>query len=282
MDSEVIVVKAEADFYSSLEVCPNDVFVKTRGIRKFKEDNVTFLAISRKIIDPASLFYRYLEHVQSKQVFGSINPLFQTSTLNYEGEKLVGLNHFTTRLLLTFFEVQMALGFSGDLYYQHQAAIEHILQGKQDRLLTNYYHPFNHEDNAGIHYVLNKDGLPGYSAEDWDTFLKYSAASIQAAFQISPADFGETIQGMERKIQDYIGLVSEPYLRTGILNVSPVRHLGILIYEILYFKSSADFHLIPNPRTGKPMKYIPLIDCLLDMPYRNGGLIVFQSTCAGK
>lgn len=149
-------------------------------------------------------------------------------------------------------------------------------------MTTNYYHPFTHEDNVGIHYILNRDGQPGYSIEDWQNFISYAETSMRAACRVSASDFGGNELGLEKKIRDYRELVSNPYLKSGILNNPPIRHLGILIHEVLFLKGSPESQFVPNPRTGQPMSYIPLMDCLLDMPYRPGTLVVFQSTCAGK
>ncbi len=281
-DPESVVVKAESYFYSSLEICPQVVFRETMGIQKHKEGNSTFLAISKDILNPGSLFYKYLMIEKSREIFGLINPLFRDSTLKYKNGNLVGVNHFNTRLLLAFFEVQMSLGFSGPLYEKHKTSLENIIRGKQEHLSTNYYHPIAHEDNAGIHYVLNKDGKGGYDSKDWDNFNKYFESSIKAAFRISPVDFGETQEGIERKMQEFTDLVSNPYKETGFINIPPIRHLGILINEVLYLKGSKNSCIINNPVTAKPMKYIPLVDCLLDMPYKKGSIIVFQSTCGDK
>jgi hypothetical protein len=77
-------------------------------------------------------------------------------------------------------------------------------------------------------------------------------------------------------------LVSDQYLVNGILNSPPIRHLGTLVYEVLYLKGGKSDRLLTNPRNGQPMPYIPLLDCLLDMPYPSGTMVVFQSTCGGK
>jgi len=40
--------------------------------------------------------------------------------------------------------------------------------------------------------------------------------------------------------------------------------------------------MVPNPAGGESIRYIPLVDCHLDMPIRENSMIVFQSTCADK
>jgi len=281
-NSPSILVKAEADFYAALETCPADILARTRGIRKYREDSALYLEITPAILDPESLFVRYLKLPAIRDVFGAHNPLFTTSTLEYQGENPLRLNHFNTRLLLAFFEVQLALGFSGESFRRHQLDLENLLQGKPARLVTNYYHPFTHEDNVGIHYVLHPDGRPGYSNSDWQNFIQYAQNGMRAAFKVSPDDFGGNEDGLERKLREFCELVSDPYLKTGILNNPPIRHLGILIQEVLFLKGGLQAHYVSNPRTGRPMEYLPLMDCLLDMPYRSGSMVIFQSTCAGK
>jgi hypothetical protein len=40
--------------------------------------------------------------------------------------------------------------------------------------------------------------------------------------------------------------------------------------------------MVLNPASGDGTRRIPLVDCLLDMPFRENSMIVFQSTCADK
>ncbi len=240
------------------------------------------MEVSSSILEPTSRFVNYLALPSSQKVFGIHNLLFDDSAVDYSGITPVKLNHFTTRLLLAFFEVQLALGFSGSAFRRHQQDMESLMQGSPVRLTANYYHPFTHEDNVGIHYVLNREGQSGYSIEDWQNFIQYSQSSMQAAFQVSPEDFGATESGLHRKQLKYRELVSDAYLATGILNNPPIRHLGILIHEVLSYKGGPAACFVPNPRSTQSMKYIPLMDCLLDMPYQPGTLVIFQSTCAGK
>ena len=277
-----VLVKAEADFFAALETCPTEILSAEKGICRYREGNALYLEVTSSILDSTSRFGQYLALPSSQKVFGFHNPLFADTAVKYVGNIPVKLNHFNTRLLLAFFEVQLALGFTGSVLRRHLQDLDSCLQGSQVRLMTNYYHPFTHEDNVGIHYVLNHAGRPGYSSQDWQNFIQYSQTSMQAAFQVSPSDFGATESGLHRKQQEYRQLVSDAYLATGILNNPPIRHLGILIHEVLSYKGGPAACFVPNPRSRQPMKYIPFMDCLLDMPYQPGTLIIFQSICAGK
>jgi len=40
-----------------------------------------------------------------------------------------------------------------------------------------------------MHYVLSLDIHGGYEEENWNNFIKYCATSMQAVYQVSPADF---------------------------------------------------------------------------------------------
>jgi hypothetical protein len=277
-----VTVKAESNFYAALEECPPRVLSETRGIDKYREEGATFLKISGDILDPASIFYRYLATPPCRNVFGERNPLYSRAALAYERDQPIGINYFCTRLLLAFMEVQLALGFSGSNYERHKTALENRMRGEQPALTTNYYHPFTHEDNAGIHYVLNMDGRGGYAPQDWEHFMAYLESSVRVAFTISPVNFGDTPTGLENKLAEYREIISTPYLETGIIKMPAIRHLGILTYDVLYGKGSAADQMVPNPAGGESMRYIPLVDCLLDMPFRENSLIVFQSTCADK
>ncbi len=279
---DFVTVKAESNFYAALEECPPRVLNETRGVDKFREEGATFLKISGDILDPASIFYRYLATPPCRKVFGERNPLYPRATLAYEEDRPAGIHHFCTRLLLAFMEVQLALGFSGSHYERHKTALESRIRGEQTALATNYYHPFTHEDNAGIHYVLNADGRGGYDPQDWEHLMAYLESSVRAAFRISPINFGNTPQGLASKLAEYREIISTPYLETGIIKMPAIRHLGILAYDVLYGEGTAADRMVPNPAGGESMCYIPLVDCLLDMPFRENSLIVFQSTCADK
>jgi hypothetical protein len=98
-----VVVKAEADFYAALETSPIEDWTRTRGIRKYREGSALYLEIAPAILDPTSLFVRYLNLKSSCKVFGKLNPLYSASILKYVGENPMRVNHFTTRLLLAFF-----------------------------------------------------------------------------------------------------------------------------------------------------------------------------------
>ncbi len=277
-----VTVKAESNFYAALEECPTRVLKETHGVEKYRSDGSTYLRISGDILDPASIFYRYLATPACRKVFGERNPLYPCVALSYEEDRPVGINHFCTRLLLAFMEVQLALGFSGSNYERHKTALENRIRGDQLPMTTNYYHPFTHEDNAGIHYVLNTDGQGGYAMQDWEHFMAYLESSVRIAFTISPVNFGDTPTGLENKLAEYREIISKPYRETGIVKIPAIRHLGILTWDILYGKGTETEQMVPNPAGGGKMSYIPLVDCLLDMPYREDSLIVFQATCADK
>ena len=277
-----ITVEAESNFYAALEECPPRVLKDSRGVEKYRESGSTFLRISNEILDPHSIFYRYLATPPCRKMFGERNPLYPRAALAYEEDRPVSINHFCTRLLLAYMEVQLALGFSGSHYERHKAALEGRIRGEQSPLITYYYHPFTHEDNAGIHYVLNADGRGGYAPQDWEHFLTYLESSVRTAFRISPINFGSTPQGLAAKLAEYREIISKPYLETGIIKIPAIRHLGILVYDILFGKGTPAEQMLPNPAGGESMRYIPLVDCLLDIPFRENSLIVFQSTCADK
>ncbi len=277
-----ITVKAESNFYAALEECLPRVLNESRGVEKYRSNGATYLRISDEILDPASIFYRYLVTPACRKVFGERNPLYPSAALAYGENRPVCVNHFCTRLLLAFMEVQLALGFSGSHYERHKAALESRIRGEQPAFTTNYYHPFTHEDNAGIHYVLNADGRGGYAPQNWEHFMVYLESSVRAAYAVSPVNFGNTAQSLENKLAEYREIISRPYRETGIIKIPAIRHLGILVYDILYGKGTAADQIVPNPAGGESMRYIPLVDCLLDMPFRENSLIVFQSTCADK
>jgi hypothetical protein len=140
-ENEQVTVKAESNFYSVLEECPNRAFMETRGAARYRKGGGSYLTITKEIIDPGSLFYRYLMTEKCREVFGTRNPLYPNATLAYESELLTGIHYFSTRLLLAFMEVQLALGFSGSLYDSYKAALESRMRGSAVPLTTNYYHP---------------------------------------------------------------------------------------------------------------------------------------------
>jgi hypothetical protein len=279
---DFVTVKAESNFYAALEECPPHILKESHGVEKYRESGAIFLRISGDILDPASIFYRYLATPACRKVFGERNPLYPRAALTYDEDRPMCVNHFCTRLLLAFMEVQLALGFSGSHYERHKTALESRIRGEQTALATNYYHPFTHEDNAGIHYVLNADGRGGYAPQDWEHLMAYLESSVRAAFRISPINFGNTPQGLAGKLAEYREIISRQYLETGIIKMPAIRHLGILTYDVLYGKGTATDQMVPNPANSGTMRYIPLVDCLLDMPFRENSLIVFQSTCADK
>lgn len=130
--------------------------------------------------------------------------------------------------------------------------------------------------------MLNVDGRGGYAPQDWEHFMAYLESSIQTAFAVSPVNFGGTTQSLAKKPAEYREIISRPYLETGIIKIPAIRHLGILVYDILFGKGTPAEQMLPNPAGGESLRYIPLVDCLLDIPFRKNSLIVFQSTCADK
>jgi hypothetical protein len=62
---------------------------------------------------------------------------------------------------------------------------------------------------------------------------------------------------LESKIAEYNDIISKPYLTSGMIKMPAIRHLGILIYDILYGKGTEADHLVPNPAGGGVMPYIP-------------------------
>jgi len=278
LDPECISIKAESAFYASLLECPESVFVESKGIQKRKIDNSTYLIISKNILS-SPLFYSYLSLEGSNKIFGTRNPIYDTSTLTYKEGVPIRINHFNTRLLLAFIEVQLGIGFTGSLFQVHKKQLENIIQGKSSKLQTNYYHPFKHEDNVGIHYILDPKGGHGYSNQNWDNYAKYFESSIEAAFKTSSEDFGFTHEGLIKQISEFKSLVITPYKESFKVNMPPIRRFGQLIYDTLFFKGSEDSCFIPNPIKNTKMMYIHLVDCILDMPYKNGAVVIFSSTC---
>ncbi|MFH1971282.1 MAG: hypothetical protein ABIJ05_02765 [Patescibacteria group bacterium] len=280
VENERVVIKSEGNFYASLLLCPSNIFENTRGIIKEKKDNSIYLTLSSDILNPDSLFYRYLSFEKSRKVFGTKNPLYKASTIVYEKEIPVKINHFNTRLLLAFLEVELAIGFEKTSLQEHQDAIKDILEGKPRQLkTTNYYHPFLHEDNIGYHYVQAVDGNGGYFERDWDNFLKYSINSIKSAYAIAPEDFGSSLKELNEKTESFLNLVSSDYQQIGKINSRAIRRFGHSIYETLYYKGSENSKYVLNPASNEKMAYIPLIDCLLDMPYKKDTIVTFQSGC---
>jgi len=184
--------------------------------------------------------------------------------------------------LLAFFEVQLALGFAGPAFHRHQKAIEDILAGKQSVLETNYYNPFTHQDNVGIHYVYGPEEMgSGYGQADWGKFLRYSEWAMRRAFALSPQDFGGTEEGLMRALAQYPGGVSDAHARDGSIPMFPIRHWTKIVSHIFQNKSSAN-RAISFPEMVGEAVYIPFVDCLLDMPYQRDAVIVFQSVCGSK
>ncbi|MFH1971621.1 MAG: hypothetical protein ABIJ05_04540 [Patescibacteria group bacterium] len=280
VENESVIIKSEGDFYASLLLCPSNIFENTRGIIKEKKDNSIYLTLSSDILNPNSLFYRYLCFEKSRKVFGTKNPLYESSTISYEKEIPVKINHFNTRLLLAFLEVELAIGFEKRPLREHRDAIKDILEGNPKQLrTTNYYHPFLHEDNIGFHYIQAVDGKGGYFERDWDNFIKYSINSNKSAYAIAPEDFGSSQKEFNEKINSFLNLVSSDYHQIGKINSRAIRRFGHSIYEILYYRGSENSKYVLNPTTNGKMAYIPLIDCLLDMPYKKDAIVTFQSGC---
>jgi len=278
LEPECIAIKAESAFYASLLECPESVFVESKGIQKRKIDNSTYLMISKNILS-SPFFFNYLSLESSKKIFGVINPLYGTATLTYEKGNPIHINHFTTRFLLAFIEVQLGIGFTGSLFQIHKKQLENIFQGKPSALQTNYYHPFTHDDNLGIHYILSSNEESGYSNENWDCFIKYFKIAIKSAFKISSKDFGTTHEGLVKHINEFMNLFDTPYREMKKINMPPIRRYGQLIHDVLFFKDAEDSRFIPNPISNTKMKYINLVDCILDMPYKDGAIVIFSSTC---
>ena len=277
------IVKAESHFYAALEECPKVVFLTTPGIKKEKDNMGTFVRISKEILNPHSLFYRYLMYPGSYQIFGTRHPLYGKSAIKYdEQERPTEINHFTTRLLLSFFEVQLGLGFSGFSFQKHQQAIETILSGEESEIEVNYYHPFNHQDNIGYHWIYGSDGKGGYDSQDWRVFLDYPKGILTLAYKLSPEDFGGASDGLERAVEQFTYLVFEPYQKENKINMFPLRHWEKIVNYIFQRHGIKNELLIPHPVTGEMIPYFPLVSYLLDMPYRNGAIVVFQSTCGEK
>jgi len=278
-----VVVKAEATFYAALLECSPALLSTTRGLTIEKRALGTYLVLSEAIVAPQSLFTRYLKYGHSRQVFGTEHPLYGRACVHYNdmGEPQA-INHFNTRLLLAFFEVQLALGFAGPAFHRHQKAIEDILAGKQSVLETNYYNPFTHQDNVGIHYVYGPEEMgSGYGQADWGKFLRYSEWAMRRAFALSPQDFGGTEEGLMRALAQYPGGVSDAHARDGSIPMFPIRHWTKIVSHIFQNKSSAN-RAISFPEMVGEAVYIPFVDCLLDMPYQRDAVIVFQSVCGSK
>ncbi len=278
-----VIVKAEATFYAALLECSPVLLSTTRGLTVEKRSLGTYLVISEDIVASPSLFSRYLKHRHSRQAFGMAHPLYGRAPVYYDdaGEPRE-INYFNTRLLLAFFEVQLALGFAGQAFHKHQKAIEDILAGGQSVLETNYYHPFAHQDNVGIHYVHGPDEMgSGYEQADWDKFLRYSEWAMRRAFALSPEDFGGTEEGLTRARAQHPGGVSSAHARDGSIPMFPIRHWTRIVGHIFQNKGSADRATF-SPEIGGEIAYIPFVDCLLDMPYRRDAVVVFQSVCGSR
>jgi len=278
-----VVVKAEATFYASLLECVPGLLSTTQGLTIEKRSLGTYLALSEAIMAPQSLFARYLKYGPSRQVFGTAHPLHGRTCVHYDdvGEPQTILS-FNTRLLLAFFEVQLALGFTGPAFHRHQRAIEDILAGKQSLLETNYYDPFTHQDNVGIHYVYGPEEMgSGYGQADWDRFLRYSEWAMRRAFALSPQDFGGTQEGLMRALAQHPGGVSYAHARDGSIPMFPIRHWTRIVSHIVAKESRAN-RTIPFPEMEGEIAYISFVDCLLDMPYQKDAIVVFQSACGSR
>lgn len=278
-----VVVKAESTFYAALLECSPTLLSVARGIAFEKRDPGLYLLISDAILASESLFGRYLRHDRSRQIFGAHHPLYGRVAVRYSprGEP-VAINHFNTRLLLAFFEVQLALGFAGAASIRHQQAIEDILRGKQVQFETNYYQPFSHEDNVGIHFVCGQQGGSGYGQSDWRRFIQYAEAAMRRAYELSPGDLGGSAQGLSQALAQFPQSVASTHAADGSIPMFPIRHWTKIVGHVLREKGPAAGNTIAHPETGEAMPYIPFIDCILDMPYTPDAMVIFQSVCGSK
>jgi hypothetical protein len=282
VEQERVFVKSEGDFYGSLLVCPPNTLENTRGVSQEKKDNSIYLTLSSDILNPNSLFYRYLTFERSRQVFGIPNPLYQSSPIIYEGINPKKINYFNTKLLLSFMEVELQIGFSGKSRKNHEKIVKSILNGEKNSLpagLVKYYDPFRHEDNIGLHYVQGPDGKGGYLEKDWKNFIKYAVSAINSAYAISPEDFAISPTELNKEIDSFVDTISTGYYQNGAILSRRIRRFGHLIHDVLYYKGSSDSKYVLNPATNEKMAFLPLNYCLSDMPFPKNIKVTFQSGC---
>ncbi|MBC7234817.1 MAG: hypothetical protein H5T69_03165 [Chloroflexi bacterium] len=277
-----IVIKAEATFYAELSECPRELLASTLGLRLEKRGSGTFLILNDEILTPGTLFAAYLADASARCVFGAEQPLFKRVAIIYNNEgRPVHVDHFNTRLLLAFVEVQLGLGFHGAALVEHQKALQRLLSGESADLVTNYYDPFAHRDHVGIHYVLGRDQRgSGYSRADWELYISYGHRVMERAFALDPATFGsqESLKRAKAQFPDY---VAEMHARDGSLVMVPIRHWSKVVDSIMA-RQAPEKRALRHPRTGEPMPYVSFLDCLLDMPYKPDALVIFQSICGSR
>ena len=101
------------------------------------------------------------------------------------------------------------------------------------------------------------------------------------------ADFaGSWYPGSERDcrraIEQFPQRVADAHTRDGSIPMFPIRHWGHIVDYILRDQHPRDEHLIPCPETGERVPYIPFVDCILDMPYRDDAIVVLKSVCGDR
>ena len=263
--------------------CPPTLLASTPGVCLERRGLGTYLRISGAILEPPSVWSRYLAHPASREVFGQTHPLYARAPVvyNQRGEP-AAIAYFDTRLLLAFFEVQLALGFAGASFQLHQRAIDAILAGGQAELETNYYEPFSHQDNVGIHYVYGPgEKGSGYGQADWSRFLQYSERAMRRAYELSPEVFGGTEEGLRRALAQYPGYLAKIQAQDGSVPVALARHWSSTVGHIMRTKGTSD-PIRYRSGSEEGTTYIPFIDGILDMPYREGAVLVLQSICGSK
>jgi len=280
-DMAEITVKAESTFYAELAQCPPDLLASTPGLRLEKRGLSTFLVITDAVLDRSALFGRYLADGRARCVFGAKHPLYERAAVQYAGSRPARIAHFCTRLLLAFVEVQLTLGFDGSSFVTHQRALERVLANQGADLIINYYDPFGHRDNVGIHYVLGREGRgSGYDRSDWDLFVSYSQRVMERAFELDPAAFGSE-EGLTRAKSQFPQYVADAHARDGSILIALIRHWSRVIDGIMA-RQAPEQRVIRLSGAREPVPYIPFVDCLLDMPYKQDALIVFQSVCGSR
>jgi len=279
-----VIVKAEASFYAALQECPRDLLAAAPGLHVERRDLGTYLTLSDGVLAAGSLFGRYLEHHKARRVFGARHPLYGRAAVTYDDSgQPIGLSGFCTRLLLAYMEVQLGLGFTGAALRQQRLALEAGLAGEREELHYSYYYPFAHRDNVGLHYVYGPDEQgSGYPSPEWGRFLWYVEEVMKSPFRISPGDVGGTEQGLQRALDQLPRQFAEPHHRDGSVPIFVVRHWARVVEGVLAAHPDAARQLVTDPETGEELPYIPLMDCLLDLPYRNRAVVVFQSTCGSR
>ena len=263
--------------------CPAKRLSAIPGLKLERRGLYTYLILWEAVLASGSLFHRYLMSPGARQVFGATHALYRRTCIAYDSQgRPTGVGYFSTRLLLAFLEVQLALGFSGHLFDRHQKSLESILAGRPAELQTNYYHRFTHQNNIGIHYVYGPEQKgSGYAATDWSAFMHYSECAMRRAYELSPADFAGTEEGLARALGQHPGILASAYARNNSISVVAMREWGRTIARILRTRAPEGAS-IPCLATGVSLPYIPFIDCLLDMPYRDGAIVVFQSVCGSR